>query len=315
MASRAPCRPFMPFLDLFRPAAAAALLALAAASCDRGVGTAAPHPAVMDDSGAEVRIPADPARVVSLLPSITASIIELGAAGRIAGATRWCRLPEGSGDVAIVGDMLRPDIEKIISLRPDVVFASMEGSSRAHVMKMRGQGAAVYVFGECRSFAGMKEQFERLGMLLGLGEAARDAAGRAERDVEEVTGRIAGAARPKVLLALGDGPLVSCAEGSFNHEMIGLAGGSNVAAGFKTRYPEVPVEKVLIDDPDVIVVADMAGLGQEAAGKWKAFPGLSAVKAGRVHVVDGDSICQPTPFAYARGLRTLARLFHPELFG
>ncbi len=268
---------------------------------------------ICDDSGTAVALPAEPRRVVSLLPSITASIVKLGALDRIAGATRWCRLPAGAQGVTIVGDMLRPDIEKIVSLAPDVVFASMEGSSRPHIEKMRAEGVTVFVFGESRTFSDMEEQFRRLGRILGLGDRAEGIAAEARARVESVRKRVGGAPRPKALVELGDSPLISCSEGSYNHEMIEIAGGINVAAGLRKRYPEVPLEKVLLDDPDVIVVVDMAGMGSAAADKWKEFPSLSAVKAGRVHLISADLICHPTPFEFADGLEALARLLHPGL--
>jgi len=118
-------------------------LLLLGAGCRRAEGPAA-RPAAgverTDATGTAVARPGSPGRVVSLLPSLTVSLQALGARDRLVGATRWCRVEEGPA-VVRVGDMLRPDLEKIVSLRPDLVLASMEGSSQAHVEKLRAAGA------------------------------------------------------------------------------------------------------------------------------------------------------------------------------
>jgi iron complex transport system substrate-binding protein len=295
-----------------------ALLLLAAALGSAGCPGTAPDPGpehrtVTDASGTALRLPLRPRRIVSLLPSITASIVHLGAGDRIVGRTKWCPAPPGDRSV-VVGDMLRPDLERIVALEADVVLGSMEGSSQAHVKKMRSAGIPVYVFGECASYLEMKEQLRRLGALLGLSDRARKTVEEADARVEKVRTRLRDAEPKKVFLQLGESPLVSCGSGTFLHEMLGWAGGRNIIAAVKGRYPRVSPETVLVKDPQVIVIVRMAGEETRAPRTWRGFPDLAAVRTDRIHVVDADLLCQPTPFAFARALETLARLLHPGRF-
>ncbi len=266
-----------------------------------------------DDTGLEMRIRENPWRIVSLVPSVTASVFRLGAGGRLKGATRWCRIPEGF-EVEIVGDMLRPDMEKTAALRPDVVFASMEGSSAAHVAKMRAAGIQAYVFGECRSWPDIIGQFRMLGTILGLGREAGKMAEGFERRVQSVRDRLAGVSKPRLFLQISDDPVMTCAKGTYLDEMIGMAGASNIASSMEARYPRIDAETVILRDPEVIVATTMTGGGAIAPGRWKAFRDVSAARSGRIHVIDSDLVCHPTPFEFAEGLEALARLAHPEKF-
>ncbi|MFO7706839.1 MAG: cobalamin-binding protein, partial [Desulfobacterales bacterium] len=102
----------------------------------------------------------------------------------------------------------------------------------------------------------------------------------------------------------------------FAHELIELAGGANVAAG-AAAYPRFSREQVLGLAPEVIVISSMdraAGAVEESRREWARWPGVPAVRDGRIHIVDSDLFDRPSP-RLVEGLEELARFIHPMLFG
>jgi iron complex transport system substrate-binding protein len=134
--------------------------------------------------------------------------------------------------------------------------------------------------------------------------------------IQRVTARLVGTGhRPRVFFQIGDAPIVSVGTKTFAHELIGLAGGDNVAAG-KTAYPRFNREQVLALSPDVIVISSMdrAGSIEQARQEWARWPSVPAVRDGRIHLVDSDIFDRPSP-RLVEGLEQLAGFIHPEIFG
>jgi iron complex transport system substrate-binding protein len=284
------------------------LFLLCTTTCQR---QESPHAGVTDDAGCKLHLPTRPERIVSLLPSLTNSVIALGAQDRLVGVTRWCKPTK---DLPLVGDILRPDMERIVSLRPDLILASMEGSNQAHMEKLRSVGLPVYVFGEVEDFKTMKSQLKRLGDLLGIPSRAEELVTRSQAQVDAVRRRLAHAPGRRVFFQLGDRPLVSCGSQTYLHEMITLAGGINIASGLSARYPRISAEQVLLADPEIIVAIDMTGSPMAVREKWGGVSQLSAARDGKIFAIESDAVCHPTPFEFAHSCETLARLIHPERF-
>jgi iron complex transport system substrate-binding protein len=134
--------------------------------------------------------------------------------------------------------------------------------------------------------------------------------------IQGVTARLVGTGhRPRVFFQIGDAPIVSVGTKTFAHELIGLAGGDNVAAG-KTAYPRFNREQVLALSPDVIVISSMdpAGSIEQTRREWGRWPSVPAVRDGRIHLVDSDIFDRPSP-RLVEGLEQLAGFIHPEIFG
>lgn len=135
--------------------------------------------------------------------------------------------------------------------------------------------------------------------------------------IRQVTGPIAGIThRPRVFFQIGDAPIVSVGTQTFAHELIGLAGGVNVAAG-PAVYPRFSREQLLGLAPEVIVISSMdrtAGAVEQTRQEWSRWPNVPAVRDGRIHLVDSDLFDRPSP-RLVEGLEQLAGFLHPQIFG
>ncbi|MBI4711803.1 MAG: ABC transporter substrate-binding protein [Planctomycetes bacterium] len=125
------------------------------------------HPSVsadtiVDATGISFKLPVSTGRIISLAPSITENIKTLDAQGSLVGRTDFCKIT----DVASVGTILEPSIEKIISLKPDLILATKEGNNPKTVERLRGLKAEMFVFGESNSWDDIKSNFRLCGRLL-----------------------------------------------------------------------------------------------------------------------------------------------------
>lgn len=252
-------------------------------------------------------------RIISLGPLITENIFLLGAGDDLVGNTFYCQRPQAALNKEKVGSVMELSIEKIVSLRPDLILAS-NLTPPQQVAKLEHLGFQVETFRQPSSFTEICAQFLRLGRLLELEEQAEAIVDQAVLKVQNIQHAVAGLPRQKVFLQVGAHPLFSSVRSSFTHDFIELAGGENIAGDQSSGA--IKTEKVIALDPDVIIVAVMGnehGVGAEQKQAWATYTSIKAARNGRVHVMDPDLVCSPSPTTFADTLVTIAALIHPRL--
>lgn len=247
-------------------------------------------------------------RVVSLAPSITKNLYLLGAGDCLVGCTRYCVTAPGE-TIAIVADAVNVNMERVALLRPTVVLAS--GLTHPRIVSgLERLGLKVTRLDQPRDFDEICSQLEILGDITGKQDVAvrvnRESRARVQVIEQQVSARRA--PPPRVFFQIGDDPLFTALPGTFMHDYIVRAGGENIAGQLSEGI--VSREFVLLAVPDVILVTAMGTTGDEQVKRWQEIPSLPAVRSGRVYPVD-DSICSPTPAAFAEAVEAIARLIHP----
>jgi iron complex transport system substrate-binding protein len=269
---------------------------------------------ISDATGAAVRVPERPARIVSLAPALTEALFRLGAGDRVVGVTTYCNRPARAARVEKVGTLFLADAEKIVSLHPDLVLCGLYGDPKP-VLRLRDLGLCVFALPEGRTFSEVRESYLLLGRLAGLPEEARRSLEEAEARLRAVDERLRGRTPVTVFVQLGANPLITAGEGTFVDDVVRRSGGDNLGARIGPKYPQVGPETVVGLNPDVVLVAPMEGSAGEAeTSAWKVFSSLSAVRTGRIHAVPADDLCRPDPFAFASSVEAVARLLHPGAF-
>jgi len=252
-----------------------------------------------------------PRRIISLGPSITEELYLLGAGDHLVGCTTYCKRPEAKLKER-VGKAIEVDLEKVIALKPDIVFATSLTDPRA-VNRMRELGVKVVVFPEPKDFQEICNQFVKLARLIGREGKAKEIISRVKARVTRFKEEVKGLNKPKVFVEVGVRPLFTATGDSFINDFIKLAGGINIAA--HARSGLYSREKVLEENPDVIIIVTMGIVGQKEKSTWEKFKTIKAVREGRVYVVDSYKLCSPTPVTFVEFLGELVRLLHPELKG
>jgi len=274
-----------------------------------------PARTLVDQADRSVVLPERPQRVVSLAPSITEVVFALGRQDLLKGTTQYSDDPPAAKELPRVGSYVRLDIEKILALKPDLCLAIKDGNPLHSVTRLEELGIPVYVV-DPHNLAGIIGMITGLGEVLGAAEPATKITSAMRARAQRIAVRLGSSpSRPRVFFQIDASPIVSAGRGTFIDELINLAGGRNLAAASE-GYPRFSWEELLRLDPEVAIVASMAGgfsVAELKAG-WQKWPTLTAVKNQRLHVIDASLVDRPTP-RLLDGLEAFARIIHPEIFG
>lgn len=253
---------------------------------------------------------APPVRIVSLAPAITQKLYLLGVDDRLVANTIYCNTPEDAKGKAKIGNVTQVDVELIVSHRPDLVIAS-NLTRPEQVEKLTNLGIRVVRRPNPETFDELCESFVELGKIVGEEEKAAVIAAKARADVDALRKLVSELPRKSVFVQLGAKPLFAATQDSFVNDYIEFAGGSNIVAqGAEGIYSR---EKVVMQDPEVIIVTTMGLVGVEEKKEWDKYTTITAVKNDAVYVIDSYRICSPTPTIFVEALRDVIKILHPEL--
>jgi iron complex transport system substrate-binding protein len=194
-----------------------------------------------------------------------------------------------------VGTPLRPDIERIIALRPDLILASREGNPPWAAERLKRLGFRVRYFARPKTLSGLLGNFKDLAGILdkeGPGLSIADAVENALKAARPVS---AG----RVLWQVGAEPLMVASTASFANDVIRLAGGINVV-DTEIPYPRINMEEAVLKKPQIIVLMDMGYNVDREMARWKSF--LRDVK---FVIMDSYTVGSPTPVTFLEAVRLL----------
>ncbi len=267
---------------------------------------------IRDIAGRTVTLPRRPERVVSLAPSNTETLYALGLGERVVGVDQNSDFPEAARAKPKVGTFSAPSIEQVVALAPDLVLAA-NIHLRAVVPALEGRGLTVVVLNP-PDLPGVLDAIGLVGQLADANAEAARLRAALEARIGAVSDRLRGvAARPRVYVEITP-KFVTAGPRSFIDDLIGRAGGANIAADAATQFPTLSAETIIARDPEVIVLTDAGPeVTVESVGSRPGWAGISAVRAGRVVAIDPDLVNRPGP-RVVDALEQLARVLHPEAF-
>ena len=252
-----------------------------------------------------------PQRIVSLSPVITEELYLLGVGDRIVADTIYCNKPPEAAKKEKVGNVMEVNIEKIISLKPDLVLTSSL-TDRRQIEKMEKLGLKVVVgFTAPKSFAQICEEFIKVGEIVGKKKEALRIVSYARRKAADIQGKVKKfSSGQKVVVQIGAKPLWVAPKNSFVNELIEFAGGVNIGPpGESGLYSR---EKILEENPDIIIITTMGIMAEEEKKNWERYRTINAVKNGRIYIIDSYKLCSPTPVSFVSTLEELVKIIHPE---
>jgi iron complex transport system substrate-binding protein len=255
-----------------------------------------------------------PKRIVSLAPSVTETLFALGAGEQLVGICTFCDFPHEVERIDRIGSYIAPNVEAIVAKAPDVVIGVPPNSPEAVAALQR---------------AGLKVVIVQVDTIEQIEAAMRTIAHEAERDTQgetllaelrqhmaAVRTRLEGAPQRRVLMVVGQNPLIAVGSGIFLNELITQAHGVNIAADTNQQWPRFSLEIAVAKQPDVIIDGSMGSEEKDEAqlfGVWQNFPELPAVRNGRLYGRRSYTLLRPGP-RLAEGFEEIARLIHPERF-
>lgn len=245
--------------------------------------------------------PAVPKRVVTLAPSLTATVLALGKADALVGVSRFDEAAEVA-KLKRVGGFNDPSVEAVVALKADLVLVQMAPSNQKPVEKMAELGIPVLAL-PLTTVQDALDATRAIGDALGVADAAKALVARITKTRDEVRARGKGRKPIRVLLVYGYVPLVVAGPGSFAHELMTDCGAVNVAQAAPTAYPVFSPERALALRPDVVFDGADVDTGKDAL--------VALLKTPRWVKPNAKDLLQPGP-SLDRGLLELEALLYPR---
>ena len=250
-----------------------------------------------------------PQRIISLAPSLTEELYSLGIQDKLIACTTYCAKPPEAKQKTKIGTVVTPNLEKMVSLQPDLVISSSLTNSRI-IDKLKSLGIEVVIFPYPKSFSEICKQFLKLGEIVGKEEVAQKIVQETRNRVNSIHKQTKKIPQKKVFVQIGSNPLYTVTRDTYFQDLITLAGGINVCqnttSGFYSR------EKVLEDNPEIIFIATMGMTGEQEKATWEQFNNLEAVRRKAIFAIDSERMCSPIPQNFILTLEEMFRKIHPQ---
>jgi len=256
-------------------------------------GAAGAIVSAVDDAGNTVTLDRPAQRIVSLAPHATEMLYAAGAGSALVGTVAHSDFPPPARDLPRVGDAAALDLERIASLRPDLVVA-WPYTAPPQLAALRAQKVAVFV-SDPKSIAAIADDIAKLGTLAGTQGVAAAASTALRARQRELADQYRDARRLRVFYEVWNEPLYTIGGRHLISEAIRLCGGDNVFAALHIPAPSVTVEAVVAARPDVIVGGDDQGNRPPWLDDWKRWPSIPAVREGNLFGASGDLLHRPGP--------------------
>jgi iron complex transport system substrate-binding protein len=262
---------------------------------------------------------ADKPSIVSLAPNVTEILFAIGLGDHIVGVTDACDYPPAAKTIAHVSGFGRPSIEKLLALSPDLVIAcGLEKPEDVEVLRRAGiQVVNVQQTGFIASFPELFDAVRHIGEATGRTTEAEALIAKMQAELDAVADRVGHldkTERPRVFVEIEESPLRTAGAGSFIDDLIRRAGAQNVAGEINSAYPQIDPEKLIVWNPEVILMAHGDHPG-EAARQLAGHIGWSEVAAVRerriIDDIDADLLFRPGP-RLVEGVKALAARLHPK---
>jgi len=273
---------------------------------------------VVAQIGATQMAPMGATRVISLIPATTEMLFAMGAGGKLVAAGSYDRYPPEVERLPKVGALLDPNIERIFTLKPDLVV--VYGTQTELKNRLERANIPYYAYVH-KGLPDITETIRSLGTRVGVARQANSLANSIESTVQKIRSKVATLPRPKTLLVFGRerGSLrnIDASGGlGFLHDMLEAAGGADVLSDVKRQSVTMTTEMVLARAPDVILElrygpADPGDA--EDLRQWNALAAVPAVKSKRIYLLHGEQFVVPGP-RVVLAVEQMARTLHPEAF-
>ena len=249
-----------------------------------------------------------PQRIISLGPALTEELYLLGLGSKLVGNTVYCKIPPEAKNKEKIGTVIDVNIEKIISLEPDLVLATSLTDSKT-IDKLKNVRIKVVKFNQPKNFNEICEHVLRLGKITGKEKEAKKIIKIARDGVNIIRKKVEKLQKPKVFIQLGSKPLFTVTGDSFVNDFIEFGGGINIVRKLKSGLYNI--EDVLKKNPDVIIIPTMGIIGEQEKKNWQKFKTLNAARNNRIYIIDSYKICSPTPVSFVETLREMVEILHP----
>ena len=241
-------------------------------------------------------------RIISLAPSITKELVSLNMVENIVGITSYCDISATNKDL-IVGTATEVNIEKVLLLKPDIVFAS--GLTKENtIVALKKNGIKVHRFNKMQSFDDICNHFIELGKLTGKVDLAKSIVSKSKKKVDSLSNSIPTQYdKLTVFFQIGAKPIFTVIPNTFMNDYITLAKCINIAEDLKKGT--ITRESVLQRNPDIIFIVTMGIVGDDEKNIWESYTNLNAIKNKKIFIIDSSIASTPTVLSFTKTLEQI----------
>ena len=246
-------------------------------------------------------------RIASLSPTTTELLFSIGAGGRVVGRTSYDEWPTDAKRVPDLGPGIRPNVEAILAAHPDLVVLYAANDNRDAARALRAAGVRTIGLKVDR-IADFRRATALLGAVAGDSAGAQAVIDSVQRTLDRVRTATAQLRHPRIVWQLWDTPLLVLGSGSYQHELVEIAGAENVYGDDAKPNTQTSLEDLIRRNPDVILTDSSRASAIRRSPRWR---GVRAVREGHVLAVD-DETSSRASVKLGMAALSLARLLHPE---
>lgn len=243
---------------------------------------------VKDDKGHSITLKNPAKRIISLAPDLTEDLFAIGAGDKIVGVIQGSDYPSDAKNILKVASYHHLDIEALISTHPDLIVTWSQGVNISTLAKW---GIPIYV-SDPKKLTDIPRTLQNLGCLVDEFQKAKQIAKNYMQRYHKLAEKFSRQPPIRVFYQIWTTPVITIAKGSWINEAITFCGGKNVFESLKGAAPEITIEAVIIENPDIIISSIKK---EEWKNTWLAWSDLQAVKEKRLLTVHSDLIERPGP--------------------
>lgn len=244
----------------------------------------------------------DKIRIVSLTPSITKDLISLGLKDNIVGATSYCQITQQNKNL-IVGSVVDVNIEKILLLKPDIVFVSRL-TKEVDIQTIKSNGIDIYYLNDLNSFEDICSEFMNIARKVKREEIAQYIIENTRNKIDSLRNTIPYVDKKlKVFFQLGTQPLYTVIPNTYMNDYITYANCENIAQDLKRI--SIRREKVLASNPDIIFIVSMGNFSDSERDAWNKFKEINAIKNNKIFILNSDLACTPSLESFTKTMEII----------
>lgn len=231
--------------------------------------------------------------IITLSPHLAELAFAAGVGERVVATVEHSNYPAAATGLPRVGDAFRLDLERIISLKPDLVIAWQSGNPALAIGRLQELGLTTWVV-EIRQPEEIATTLQQMGAAGGQAQVGQEAAEQAQSGLQKIRKAGIGKSRVRYFYQVAAQPLFTLNGQHLISQSLALCGGKNIYADESVLAPQISLESVIVLDPEVIFAPVLEGHGDPLAA-WQQWPRLQAVKNRRLYTLSADEISRATP--------------------
>ena len=227
--------------------------------------------------------------IIALSPHIVEMLYDIGAGDQIIGTTAFADYPEQAKNIPVIGNYLRLQIEKVITLQPDYIIAWKSGSPSDDLARLKQLGYTI-IYSEPNSFEDIAKEMREFGQLTGHRKQAELQAQRLMNKLELIKAQYQNKAAITVFYELWSRPLTTVAKGSWPQQFLNICQANNPFKQIAMPYPQVNIETVLQTPIQLIIQPLSLNQSDKESFNWQDWPIIPAVKNKQLIQPNADAM-------------------------